>query len=706
MTGELPANLKANPRLARWLRFDAAGFIELSPGKVEIGQGILTALAQIAADELDVDLTRIRMIPVTTAASPNEGTTSGSLSVEQSGSAVRHASAQARAIYLAAAARRLGVAAETLTIEDGTIVGPGNLRTSYWELADAALLQRDAIGGAAPKPPSARRVAGTPAARLDIPDKVFGRPRFVHDLVLPGLLHGRVVKPAGPGAKLAALDEAVVRARPGIIALVRHGSFAGVVADTEAAAEAGADALRKAATWSGAPMLPDETKLAQWLKGEPVETTIVEERKAQTPVPSARTVRRQYSRPFIAHAAMAPSCAIAQWSGPDRLHIWSHCQGAYGLRADTALALGIAPENIVVEHVEGAGCYGHNGADDVAFDAVLLARAAEVGGRPVRVQWSREDELTWAPMGAAMAIELEADLDAGGDIVDWRGQVWSNGHVSRPGRMPIPTLLSASLLAKPFERLIAFNPPMAMGGGAERNSVPLYDFASMRVMCHRLLTMPIRTSALRTLGAFANIFAIESFMDELAAERGENPLAFRLRYLKDERARGVLQAAAKRAGWNEWKRREGAGHGIAFGRYKNFGAYCAVVAEVEGDAEIRVRRLVVAVDVGEVVNPDGVANQMEGGAIQATSWTLKEAVRFDRQRITSDTWETYPILHFSEVPAVEVEILNRPEERSLGAGEAAHPPTAAAIGNAVFDALGVRVRDLPITRERIIAAMG
>ena len=702
----LPPSLARNARLDRWVEIRTDGVVEVRTGKVEIGQGILTALAQIAADELDVDLTRIRMIPVTTAASPNEGTTSGSLSVEQSGSAVRHASAQARAIYLAAAARRLGVAAEMLTIEDGTIVGPGNLRTSYWELADAALLQRDAIGGAAPKPPSARRVAGTPAARLDIPDKVFGRPRFVHDLVLPGLLHGRVVKPAGPGAKLAALDEAVVRARPGIIALVRHGSFAGVVADTEAAAEAGADALRKAATWSGAPMLPDETKLAQWLKGEPVQTTIVEERTAQTPVPSARTVRRQYSRPFIAHAAMAPSCAIAQWSGPDRLHIWSHCQGAYGLRADTALALGIAPENIVVEHVEGAGCYGHNGADDVAFDAVLLARAAEVGGRPVRVQWSREDELAWAPMGAAMAIELEADLDAGGDIVDWRGQVWSNGHVSRPGRMPIPTVLSASLLAKPFERLIAFNPPMAMGGGAERNSVPLYDFASMRVMCHRLLTMPIRTSALRTLGAFANIFAIESFMDELAAERGENPLAFRLRYLKDERARGVLQAAAKRAGWNEWKRREGAGHGIAFGRYKNFGAYCAVVAEVEGDAEIRVRRLVVAVDVGEVVNPDGVANQMEGGAIQATSWTLKEAVRFDRQRITSDTWETYPILHFSEVPAVEVEILNRPEERSLGAGEAAHPPTAAAIGNAVFDALGVRVRDLPITRERIIAAMG
>ena len=401
---------------------------------------------------------------------------------------------------------------------------------------------------------------------------------------------------------------------------------------------------------------------------------------------------------------MAPSCAIARWNGTDKVQVWSHCQGVYNLRGDLALALALPQENIVVQHVEGAGCYGHNGADDVAFDAVLLARAAD--GRPVRVQWSREDELAWSPMGAAMAVEIEADLDTQGDIVGWRGEVWSNGHVSRAGRVPIPTVFAASQLAKPFERFIAFNPPMANGGGAERNAVPLYDLPALKVTCHRLLTMPIRTSALRTLGAFANVFAIESFMDELAAERGEDPLAFRLRYLKEPRARAVLEAAAKRADWNSWRKREGAGHGIGFARYKNFGTYCAVVAEVEGDADIRVRRLVVAVDVGEVINPDGVANQMEGGAIQATSWTLKEAVRFDRSRITSDTWETYPILRFSEVPAVEVEIINRPEERSLGAGEASHSPTAGAIGNAMFDALGVRVRDLPITRERIIAAMG
>ncbi len=701
---DLPVNLKANPRLSRWLRFNRDGYVELSPGKVELGQGIVTALAQIAADELDVRLERIRMVPVSTAASPNEGTTSSSLSVEQSGSAVRHAAAQARAIYLAQAAQRLGVAADSLSVDDGTIIGPGNLRTSYWELADDALLARDATPGVAPKAPAARRIAGTPSPRLDLPDKVFGRPRFIHQLDLPEMLHGRVLRPDSPSSRLGALDDRAARAVAGVVAVVRDGSFVGVVAETEAAAEAGLAALRKGATWSAGEPLPNEADLSAWLKSQPVETTTVGERKAASPAPVARTLRRQYSRPFIAHASMAPSCAIAQWTAADRLKVWSHCQGVYGLRIDLALALGLPQESITVAHVEGAGCYGHNGADDVAFDAALLARAA--GGRPVRLQWSRADELAWSPMGAAMAVEIEADLDQKGEIVGWRGQVWSNGHVSRAGRAPIPTVLAASHIAKPFDRFIAFNPPMANGGGAERNAIPLYDIPTMKVVCHRLLTMPIRTSALRTLGAFANIFAIESFIDEVCAETGEDPLAFRLRHLSDPRARAVLEAAAKRAGWASRQKRDGVGYGIGFGRYKNFSTYCAAVAEVDCTADIRARRIVVAVDVGEVINPDGVANQMEGGAIQATSWTLKEAVRFDRSRITSDSWETYPILRFSEVPAVDVEIVNRPEEKAIGAGEAAHGPTAAAIGNAVFDALGVRVRDLPITRERIIAAMG
>jgi CO/xanthine dehydrogenase Mo-binding subunit len=322
----------------------------------------------------------------------------------------------------------------------------------------------------------------------------------------------------------------------------------------------------------------------------------------------------------------------------------------------------------------------------------------------VRLQWSREDELAWSPMGAAQLVDLEADLDETGEIVAWRHDVWGNGHVSRPGRGKTPTLQAASQLARPFPRFVAVNPPLAGGGGSERNATPGYDFPAWRIVNHRLLTMPIRTSSLRTLGAFANVFAIESFMDELAAERGEDPLAFRLRHLKDARARAVLEAAARRAAWTSRPKREGAGHGLGFARYKGFGAYCAAVAEVDTDPDIRVRRLVLAVDVGEPINPDGVVNQIEGGAIQATSWVLKEAVRFDRSRITSDTWETYPILRFSEVPAVEVEIIARPEEKPLGAGEAAHGPVAGAIANAVCDALGVRVRDLPITRERIIAA--
>ena len=699
----LPGSLQTNPRLSRWLRFRPEGIVEVSSGKVEIGQGILTAIAQIVADELDVDLARIRMLPASTAASPNEGVTSGSLSIEHSGSALRFACAEARALHLDAAALRLGVSVADLSVSDGTIVGPGNLRTSYWELAGDGLLDRDATGRVAPKPPSARNVAGSGAARIDIPDKVYGRPRFIHDLALPGMLHGRVLKPPSPAARLKSLDETSARQRAGIVAVVRDGSFVGVVAETAGQASSALAHLSAGAVWEQAKTLPDETNLATWIKSQPVETTPINERAGPGGANVARTVRRTYTRPYVAHASMAPSCAVARWSGDD-VHVWSHTQGIYNLRVDLAMVLALPQEKIVIEHVEGAGCYGQNGADDVALDAVLLARA--VPGRPVSLVWSRSDEMTWAPLGAAQLVDIEADLDAKGEIVAWRHDVWGNGHVSRPGRAKTPTLLTATQLANPFPPVVASNPPLAGGGGSERNATPLYDFPGWKILNHRLLTMPIRTSSLRTLGAFANVFAIESFMDELAAERGEDPVAFRLRHLKDARARAVIEAAARRAGWPGWKKSEGKGHGIGFARYKGAGAYCAVVAEVDGSADIRVNRLVLAVDVGEVINPDGVANQMEGGAIQATSWVLKEAVRFDRMRITSDTWETYPILTFSEVPAVEVEIIARPEEKALGAGEAAHGPVAGAIANAVFDALGVRVRDLPITRDRIIASMG
>lgn len=697
----LPVSLAANPKLSAWLKFSSTGQVTVSPGKVEIGQGIVTALAQIAADELNIDLSRVQMIRASTAASPNEGVTSGSLSIQHSGRALRHACAEVRRIFLEQAAERLGVDAAALDVEDGTISGPGNVRTSYWELAGDVSLDRDATPGVTPKAAARRLLAGSSVQRIDIPDKVFGRTRFIHDQALAGMLHGRVLRPDNAGARLAGLKEDDARAVPGLVAIVRDGNFAGVVSETEHGADAALAALRKGASWSDGEPLPDENDLASFLKAQPTESTIVNQKTAASPGTAARTIKRQYTRPYIAHASIAPSCAMARWDG-DRLRVWTHSQGVYLLRADLALVLKLPVENITVEHMEGAGCYGHNAADDVALDAALLAKAAN--GRPVRVQWSRQGEMSDAPFGAAMAIEIEADLDAQGEIVDWRHSIWSNGHAARPGRAAQPALLAGYELADPFPRMISTNPPQANGGGGDRNSIPLYDFPSWRIESHRLTTMPIRTSALRTLGGQGNVFAIESILDEIATERGEDPVAFRLRHLRDERAKDVIRAVALRARWKPEKQ-PGVGHGIGFGRYKNTGAYCAVIAEIEGAEEITVRKLTLAVDVGEAINPDGVINQIEGGAIQATSWVLKERVRFDRQRITSTSWTEYPILRFSEVPDVEVEVIQRSDADPVGAGEAAHGPVTAAIANAVFDALGVRVRNLPITRDSIIAAM-
>ncbi|EJN13363.1 aerobic-type carbon monoxide dehydrogenase, large subunit CoxL/CutL-like protein [Bradyrhizobium sp. YR681] len=698
---KLPVSLEANPRLSSWVRFTDDGRVAISPGKVEIGQGIVTALAQIAADELDVDTAKVEMIRASTATSPNEGVTSGSLSIQQSGRALRHVCAEVRQRFLVAASERLGVDTSLLDVDDGVISGPGNVRTSYWELAGDVSLDHDASTVVLAKTVAWRAVAGHSVQRVDIPDKLFARPRFIHDSPLPGLLHGRVLRPDVSGARLTALDETAARTIPGLVAIARDGGFAGVVADSEAAAEAALNLLRKGATWSAGEPLPDGNDLAGFLKSQPVETTVIDTRSAVSTQKAARVLRRQYIRPYIAHASIAPSCAMARWDG-DRVHVWTHSQGVYLLRADLAIVLKLPAENIVVEHMEGAGCYGHNAADDVALDAVLLAKAA--GGRPVRVQWSRHDEMFHAPFGAAMAIEIEADLDEDHEIIGWRHAIWSNGHAARPGRAAQPALLAASEIAAPYPRMISTNPPAGNGGGGDRNSIPLYELPAWTITSHRLLTMPVRTSALRTLGAQGNVFAIESLLDEIAALRGEDPIAFRLRHLRDERAKDVLRTAAQRARWKP-ERRSGVGHGVGFARYKNTGAYCAAIAEIEGTDDIRVKRLTLAVDVGEAINPDGVVNQIEGGAIQATSWVLKERVRFDRSRITSTSWTDYPILTFSEVPAVDVEIIQRPEIEPVGAGEAAHGPVTAAIANAVYDCLGVRVRDLPITRDKIIAAM-
>jgi CO/xanthine dehydrogenase Mo-binding subunit len=400
---------------------------------------------------------------------------------------------------------------------------------------------------------------------------------------------------------------------------------------------------------------------------------------------------------------MAPSCGVAVWRDEGRVDVWSHSQGVHPLGRAITIALGLEPGAVRVEHAESAGCYGHNGADDAAFDAVLLAKA--VPGQPVQVLWSRQDELSWAPFGSAMTADAVATLSADGMISSWRYDVYSQGHTSRPGYANgIPGLLSATFLKQAAEYPAAVDPGPANGYGAARNALPGYELPHRRVTAHRLLSTPIRSSAMRALGAHLNVFAIESFMDELAAAAGRDPLEFRLAHLSDPRGRRVLAAAAEAAGWGR-ELPDSVGLGLGYARYKGRGAYCAVVAEVEAEAEVRVRHLWVAVDVGQIVNPDGVRNQIEGGAVQSASWTLVERVRFDRRQITSDTWETYPILRFSQVPAVEVAIVDAGGEKSLGAGEAAQGPTAAAIGNAVASAVGVRVRDLPLTTEAVVGAI-
>jgi len=695
-----------NPRPGDWLRVLPAGVIEVRPGKVELGQGVLTALAQVAAEELDVSPARVRMMPAITGMSPDEGYTSGSLSVQYSGAALRLVCAEARGRFVAAAAARLGVPEDKLTVADGQILAPNGRASSYWELADAGLLDRDATGGYQPKQVSAYRVVGTSLPRLDLPDKLAGRPRYTHDLSPDGLCYGRIVRPPSRGATLARLDQAAALALPGVLTVVRDGSFLGVVAEREEVALRAAGRLRADAGWDRRPTLPDPADLPAFLLSAVAETAVLAERgDPPSPGQIAASVEATYHRPYLAHASMGPSSATALISDQctPRLRVWSHTQGVYPLRAELARALGIAEDDITVTHVAGAGCYGHNGADDVALDAALLARA--VPGRPVQVTWSRADELGWAPFGPAAVVRVTAELDSSGNVLFWRHQIWGNGHSTRPGSNPSVALLAAGHRAGGRDIEPAAEPPMSRGGGAGRNSVPGYDFPAYQVVNHRLLDMPLRTSALRSLGAFLNLFAAESFMDELAAAAGRDPVEYRLACLTDPRARAVVEAAARRAGWGSAPRAESVGHGIGFARYKNASAYCAVVAEVAAVSEIRVRRLTVAVDAGLVINPDGAANQVEGGAIQATSWALKEQVRCDRYGVTSDSWETYPILRFSEVPAIDVELLPGHGNPALGIGEAAQGPTAAAIGNAVYDALRVRVRTLPLNGEHVLAAM-
>ncbi|HEX5040897.1 MAG TPA: molybdopterin cofactor-binding domain-containing protein [Candidatus Limnocylindria bacterium] len=665
----LPAILRQYPTVGDWLSLDADGCIAVHSGKVEFGQGIRTALAQLVAHELDVPIDGIRVAPVDTARSPDEGITSGSRSIEESNEALRRAAAAMRE----ALARR----GSDVDLAETPITEDVELRP---------------VGGT---------VLGTSVMRSDLPAKIIGAPVFVGDLELPGMLHGRVLRPPSVNGALLKLDTAQVEAMQGVSKVVVDGSFVGVVAQREEEAIRALVRLRRLAQWTDGDQLPDST---DFLLTERTLDVVVHEEGDVAAAEINRRLTAEYRRPYLAHASLGPSVAIAKFED-ERYEVWSHSQGIYHLRQELAKSLRTDEAKILVTHVEGSGCYGANGADDVALDAALLATA--VPGHPVRVQWMRDDEFAWEPFGTAAIVRVSASLDAAGRITSWTHDIWGNGHRDRAGAdapRNVTNLLAARFLADPLEPSVAAKPPSPSSGGG-RNAAPSYLFPNQRIVNHYVPRTPLRVSALRSLGAHANVFAGESFLDEIAAELGRDPVEHRLSYTTDERARDVIARAARLSDWTLRERREGYGMGIGFARYKGAGAYVAVVAEVEADQGLSITRAWAVVDAGMVVNPDGLLNQAEGGLLQAASWTVGEEVTFDAASVTSRDWTTYPVMTFSQAPELAVELIQRQDEPPCGVGEAFAGPTAAAIGNALFEATGVRVRTMPFTQERLMRAL-
>lgn len=697
-----PGSLATSPYLDAWIRIDAGG-ITVFTGKAELGQGFKTAFQQIAAEELDVPFASLKVVTADTLLTANEGYTAGSQSTQYSGTAILNAAAQVRELLMAEAARRFNLPMENLRTENGAVIAPDGQRLSYGDLVADNMLHVEAQPKSKLKNPAAYTVMGQPVPRVDIPAKVTGGAAYVQDMRLPGMVHARVIRPPSYGATLAEFDTAAVEKLPGFVKVVRDGNFLAVVARKEFQAIKAMKALSKAAKWKETPGLPRQDDLLRVLTSlKSNDKTIFSQTDAS--VTGQRTIEATYTRPYQAHGSIGPSCAVAQLVD-GAMTVWTHTQGVYPDRQGIAEMLKVPPPSVRLIHVEGSGCYGHNGADDAAADAALIAR--EVPGVPVRVQWMREQEHAWEPFGPAMVTKLKASLDGSGKIADWNFDVWTNTHSMRPGGAG--SMLAAQHKAEAFA-IPAPEPLPLPAGGGDRNAIPIYKFPNAKVVHHFIPEMPVRISAMRALGAYHNVFSIESFMTELAELAGIDPVEFRLNHLEDKRGRDVIEKAAKEFGWQKGQKpAPDRGYGFAFARYKSLAAYCAIASEVEVDRETgrpRLIRAVAAVDSGQVVNPDGLANQIEGAIMQSMSWTLYEAVTFDDTRITSIDWQTYPILRFDAVPdKIDVHIINRPGLPFLGSGETGQGPAAASIANAIANATGRRLRDLPLTRKKIKEAI-
>jgi nicotinate dehydrogenase subunit B len=685
-----------------WIAIGTDGTITAFSGKVEIGTGVRTALAQIVAEELDVPLERVHMVMGDTDLTPDEGYTAGSMTITSSGTALRHAAAEARRALLEMASEQLDADLDELSIQDGVITVAHDPKRSvtYAELMGGKLFNLPVTDQAPLKPPETYRIVGTSTPREDLPRKVTGGPSFIQDLKVSGMVHARLVRPPNPAAKLVAMDESSVKDIPGLVKVVQRGNFIGVVAEREEQAIQAAKQLK--VEWQETPVYPRMQDLFAALRSQPTEDSILVEQGdfEKAFAEAAHQVHATYYQPYHAHASIGPSCAVAEVKG-DKATVWASTQGPYPLRGALAELLNLPVKNVHLIHVEGTGCYGQNGSDDAAADAVILAQAV---GRPVRVQWTREDEFVWEPKSPAMVVEVHGGLDRQGNVVAWDYHVWSPSHAKRPrfaGQLVTAQLISGQPA-----------PQARFSFGAERNAPTNYAFRTQRVTVHYVPNSFLRVSSFRSLGGSMNTFANESFIDELAAAAGVDAVEYRLRYLAHPRERAVLIAVAEKAGWdprpspraNRIQLAEG--RGVAFARYENDQAIAACIAEVQVEKNtgvVRVKRIVLAHDCGLIINPDGVKNQIEGNIIQSLSRALKEEVQFDEMRITSVDWQTYPILTFSEVPEIEIVLINRPDQPAKGAGEPSTVTTAAAVANAIFDATGIRLRQIPFTPGRVRA---
>jgi nicotinate dehydrogenase subunit B len=684
-----------------FLAFHADGTVTIYTGKVDVGTGLRIAVAQMAAEELGIPAPRITVVDGDTGLCPDQGGTGGSSGLTRGGADVRQAAATARQALLALGAARLNRLAAELTLANGEVRPlTGGAGVAVATLVGDRRLSLKVDAKAPLRDPLRYTIVGQPLPRPDVPAKCTGRHRYVHDFTLPGMLHARVIRPAAVGSTLASVDESSIRGIPDV-RVVRVQSFLALVGKDEWAVVKAAGALK--ANWTEARTLPGSDGLDRWTRTAAVDRdqAIVNRGDAAGAIGgAARKLSATYFWPFQSHASLGPCCAVADVKG-DGATIWSSSQGTHGLRTNLAKVFGLSTDKVRVVFLDGAGSYGTNGGDHAAADAVLLSKTI---GQPVRVQWTRQDETGWDPKGPQQLLDLQAGMDASGRIVGWDTQMWLPNQA--PGARP---LLAADAAGLPQEH-------GAGAGAITQNGDPPYQADNVRVLVHWTKEAPLQLSNLRAPGKIANVFAVESFTDELAAASGADPIAFRLDRLTDPRAIAVITRTAQAFGWqsrpspNPQATQGGllSGRGMAYMRYKQAENYVALAMDVTVDPAtggVSVRRVVCAHDCGLIVNTDALKNQVEGCIVQTLSRALHEEVTFDRSRVTSVDWASYSILRFNEAPQVDVILIDRPDQPLLGAGEAATAPVAAALANAVFDATGVRLRTVPFTPARVKAAL-